>query len=474
MSRFKPSPTAATAPVAISTTTPGVGQVSAIAEAPPRIARAQGEPRPALLQTIGFYTFLLYLFSGTLNDWTLRLLSGKSYLSTVTVVALPFLFLMSGGALNGLKTRVGKYWAVFLVLLVLSTPLSVWKGGSVDFLSHYVPRSYILFFYLAAFVISIKQLRTLMTVFLLTNVLLLLTCWKFGSGNDVERFYIPESLFYSNANELALALTLAVTYFSYLFWDRSVFKRAAAAVAILIATLYIFKTGSRGCTLALLVLFGIMVIVSKRKVQVLALAVPTFLTALLLAPSASLHRIVLFTFSSATVGANNTDDLSALGSQVQRQELFKRSVRMTFEHPLLGVGPNMFAVADSGERAKKGEWAAWLGTHNSYTQVSSECGIPAFFCYVAVIVLSTRITFRLYRRTRDQTDRQARQIAALAFTTFCGLVVYAVGTTFFHMAYTGGLPVLAGTAVCLERASRAILGPASDARLRQNIASAPA
>lgn len=457
---------AAAAPAGIPIAVQGLGPACA-SVAPPAAAvtRLVAEPRPALLQTIGFYTLLLYLCSGTLNDWTMRLFGGKAYLSAVTLVALPFLFLMSGGALNGIKHRVGKYWAVFLVFVVLSTPLSVWKGGSVAFLWHYLPRSYMLFFYLCAFVVSIKQLRTLMTVFLVTNVLLLLNCWKFGSGNDVERFYIPDSLFYANANELALALTLAVTYFSYVFWDRNVFKRAAAVAGILIAILYILKTGSRGCTLALLVLFGVIVVLSKRKALVLALAVPTFLVALLLAPPASLRRIVMFTFMSKTIGAKDGEDLSALGSQIQREELFKRSVRMTLTHPLLGVGPNMFAVADSGAMAKNGEWAPWLGTHNSYTQVSSECGIPALICYLAVLVISTRIAFRLYRRTRDGTDPQLRHIAALAFTTFCGLVVYAVGTTFFHMAYTGGLAILGGTAVCLESVSRSILEPASERRL---------
>lgn len=457
MSRFKPSGTRQALQLPALSSTPAAEIRSTSAPASETLdssnPRAPYGDRPTLFQSIGFYVLLLYLVSGTLNDWTMRLAGGKAYLSSFTLVALPFVFLMSGGALNGLKNRIGKYWLFFLMFMLLSTPLSVWRGGSVTFLMNYVPRAYILLYYICAFVVSLRQIRIMFMTLVLTNVLLLFSCMKFGTSGDVERFYIPGSMFYANANDLALALVLAITYFMYVLRTGMVLTRVAAGVCILISTLYLLKTGSRGCTLALLFLFATIVWASKKRMLVIALAAPFVLLATILAPSASLHRIMLFTFNSSTVGAKDTEDLSALGSQVQRQQLFRRSVRMTLTHPLLGVGPNMFAVADSGEYAKKGQWAVWLGTHNSYTQVSSECGIPAFFCYAAVLVLSTRIVFRLYRRTRDSVDPQQRQIAALAFSTFAGLIVYAVGTTFFHMAYTGGLPILAGTALTLQNAS---------------------
>jgi O-antigen ligase len=79
--------------------------------------------------------------------------------------------------------------------------------------------------------------------------------------------------------------------------------------------------------------------------------------------------------------------VAAIGSQVQRQELFKKSLYITITHPLLVVGPDQFAVAVAGDSAKQGVHSPSLGTHNSYTQVSSECGIPAFICWCAVLVL---------------------------------------------------------------------------------------
>jgi O-antigen ligase len=140
--------------------------------------------------------------------------------------------------------------------------------------------------------------------------------------------------------------------------------------------------------------------------------------------------------------------------------MFKKSLHYTFTHPLLGVGPDQFAVAVSGDASKQGVRAAWLGTHNSYTQVSSECGIPAFICYCAVLVLTFGTNWRLYKRSRDNPT--LKDVANLSFCLLAGVLVYAVSTFFFHIAYSGGLPTLSGFTVALQLAAEPLLaaGPA--------------
>ncbi len=142
----------------------------------------------------------------------------------------------------------------------------------------------------------------------------------------------------------------------------------------------------------------------------------------------------------------------SIGSQQQRQRLFMRSLYHTLHNPLLGVGPNEFVVAENGDKAKLGLWSEWLGTHNSYTQVSSESGIPGFIFYTGVLVMSIRLSYRMHKATRDRPE--LRDVMALSLCLFCGLVAYAVGTIFFHMAYTGGLPLLSGMTLALWLASK--------------------
>ena len=149
------------------------------------------------------------------------------------------------------------------------------------------------------------------------------------------------------------------------------------------------------------------------------------------------------------------DDESALASQTQRLALLRQSVVYALRHPLFGVGPGEFAVAASGDAAKEGAGASWLGTHNSYTEVASECGIPAFLLYTGVIALTLVSTFRMFRRTADFAEFS--DLNALAFCTFNAMLVYAIATFFFHIAYSGYLPAIAGMSVALRLAADPVL-----------------
>jgi len=71
---------------------------------------------------------------------------------------------------------------------------------------------------------------------------------------------------------------------------------------------------------------------------------------------------------AAFVPSNHGTEASL--SAQQRKELLFKSLKVTVRHPLFGVGPGNFEVVSG----------AWDVTHNSYTQISAEGGIPAFFC----------------------------------------------------------------------------------------------
>ncbi len=140
-----------------------------------------------------------------------------------------------------------------------------------------------------------------------------------------------------------------------------------------------------------------------------------------------------------------------MASQTQRLALLRQSVVYALRHPLFGIGPGEFAVAASADAAKEGAAASWLGTHNSYTEVASECGIPAFLLYTGVIALTLVSTFRMFRRTAHFAE--FGDLNALAFCTFNAMLVYAIATLFFHIAYSGYLPAIAGMSVALRLAA---------------------
>ncbi|HXA66500.1 MAG TPA: O-antigen ligase family protein [Bryobacteraceae bacterium] len=465
MSRFKNSPRTAAASTVTAT---GVAESRAnlFAPAPLRQAIATGNKTlpvsdagsSNIVASFGFVLYCAYLLSGLANDWAIRLIGTKVYISNITLVLLPFAWLLSGNALRGLKRPVGRWWVAFLVCLLLATPFSVWRGGSASMLWNYVPRSYLSFFYISAFVTSLRRCRALMYVNIVGAVVLLLTCMKFGgsgSGSDDGRFVIPNSLFYANANELGLALLLAVTSFLFLLYKPAVITRMLGMGGILLSILFALKTGSRGCLLAAIALFGMVFFFSRNKVMTIIFVLPMIGLALLMLPGTTMRRLLLFGTDPGVSEAQTSEDLAAIGSQLERRELFKTSLALTIRHPIFGVGPDEFAVAAAGDAAKKGVRAAWLGTHNSYTQVSSECGIPALICYCAVLIFCFRSNWRMYRQSRHSPA--LKDVTTLSFCLLASALVYAVSTFFFHIAYSGGLPMQAGFSLALRLAAEPLV-----------------
>ncbi|PYK93472.1 MAG: hypothetical protein DME36_09405, partial [Verrucomicrobia bacterium] len=171
---------------------------------------------------------------------------------------------------------------------------------------------------------------------------------------------------YFDPNDLALAVIISLPLcLALLFLSRSRLRRAAWALAMLVMLYTVFLTGSRGGLLTLIVAVAVCLwefAIRGRRRYLMVLA--------------ALLGVTLWQFSSGTLaerfkGALNGTDSSAEG----RQQLFWRSVEVTKEHPLFGVGPDNFEEISG----------SWHGTHNSFTEMSSEGGVPAFVLYVLIL-----------------------------------------------------------------------------------------
>jgi O-antigen ligase len=403
----------------------------------------------SLLQRAGFALLCIFSISGFANEFALRLFHVKAYISTVSWVLLPVLLLVSGHMFRGLRDVIGRLWLCFLLWMCLAAPFSVWRGGSLALLVDYAPHGWIQLFYFAAFVVSVRHLRRLMYFLIASNVLLLFDCWWGGSMSG-SRLEIPDSMFFRNANDLSLQLLIAITQFLYLLYQRQIWKQLAGGAAILTSSVFLFETGARGGFVALVILMVVSLVLGKNRMRLALLGAPVAAGVLLLAPSSVLHRVTLITIEPATVAAADQQEQAAAASQQQRLTLLSQSLKYTLLHPLLGVGPGQFAVAMSDDLAREGKSSPWLGTHNSYTEVASESGIPAFLFYVSVLLLALRSNFRMYRRAANLDDDG--EVSTLAFCLFTGALVYAISTLFFHVAYGSYLPAIAGMSVALRLA----------------------
>ncbi len=116
---------------------------------------------------------------------------------------------------------------------------------------------------------------------------------------------------------------------------------------------------------------------------------------------------------------------------------------MTLHHPIFGVGPGDFSFVSWDERkAATGAGGESLVSHNTYTQISSETGLPGFFFFAASLVLSFRYAYRSYRESAE-TDTElsacARYLIYSSGALFAGIFFLSVGythilATFFALA----------------------------------------
>lgn len=407
----------------------------------------EAPPAPSSIRKLGLYSLAAFLFSGNAND-LLHFVGGKAYISWVAGALMVVAFLGCGTTFRGLRASVGKAWLGFVVCLIFATPFSIWRGESTDLLTTYIPRALFVFFYVTAFTMTLRDCRVLVITYIICSDGLLLCCALFGQSEN-GRFHIPDSLFFGGANELALALVCALAFALYLLLQKSKFGQILGVLQFLATLFYMVKTGSRGGFLALLAFLFVWFLFSSQRVKLVALAIPAMVMVVALSGSI-VDRLVEIAVPGNLDASNATGE--AQESQLERTMLLRKSILFALHNPIFGTGPGTFRDALWNEDVREATHTHSLGTHNSYTQVASECGFPAFFCYVTVVFGSIASNLRILKRTRGSPS--AFGVYSIALTLFSSLVAFAVATFFDHQAYTGTLPLLSGMSVALALASR--------------------
>jgi len=397
---------------------------------------------------MGLYSLAGFLFSGNAND-LLHFVGGKAYISWVAGALMVVAFLGCGTALRGLKTKIGTAWLGFVVCLIMATPFSIWRGESTDLLTSYIPRTLFIFFYVTAFTVTLRNCRFLVTVYIVCIDALLVCCALYGQSDEAGRFHIPDSLFFGGANELALALVCALAFALYLLLQKSKFGQILGAAQFLLTLFYMVKTGSRGGFLALMAFLLVWFLFSSQRLKLVALAIPAVV--IVVALSGSIVKRLVEIAVPGNIDASNASG-EAQESQVERTMLLRKSIMFALHNPLFGTGPGTFRDALWNEDVREATHTHSLGTHNSYTQVASECGFPAFFCYITVVFGSIASNLRILKRTRGSPS--AFGVYSIALTLFTSLIAFAIATFFDHQAYTGTLPFLSGLSAALALASR--------------------
>jgi O-antigen ligase len=400
--------------------------------------------QPNRAQQFCLFILCVNFLSAFANEFSLRLFGTNAYVSAISAVLLPVAVLMAGNARRCAQLSLARWWIAFGVWLAICAPFSVWKTGTLELLSAYYFRTFLLYFAVCACAVSARQLTKLMYTLSAGTGLIVIICFAFGAISDEGRFSVPSSVFsfLANANELALALLFGILILIYPFFRKPRSARLASLTLIPVAAVFMLKTGSRGVLLSLAAVLITAFLISRSKARLVALGFFLVIVAVIAVPSAIRHRLMYIAVTEGTSPVSHLGDPTARASQAEREDLLVDSIKMTLRHPVFGVGPGQFAAARWSQITARREWAHWLGTHNSYTQVSSEAGIPGLVFYVASIVLCLQMNYRVYRETASRQGLE--DYAGLSFCMLLSTVMYSISTLFFNIAYTSYFPTIAG------------------------------
>jgi len=400
------------------------------------------DPEANIVLKIGFGLLLLDIFftvSRVLEIITVATNYYIPYLSTVIHVVTLFTILLSGMLRPIATSSTGVLLLLFTSWMFICTLFSTWRGGSADTILHqWLPA--VTLYFACGLIVTLRQCGKVCNVLGLSVIVIAAASFFVASSKDQRLSFEAGTL--GNSNELGFLLLLGSAFFLFplLRPGASFVSRSFAAAGGLLTLSVAFHTGSRASLLAmiamLLVLLWTRSVLGKLKLMFTALLVGVMVVAL--APAQILQRYSTI-FSQAETRADLSNE--ALASSTVRKELLQESLMVTLQHPLFGVGPGIYAAAMAGEASREGRRARWSVSHNTFTQVSSEMGIPALLLYLAAIWSAFRDALRM----RSLSLRNGSGYGdALATALLVSLTCACVSSFFGSNAYVAWLPLLMG------------------------------
>jgi putative inorganic carbon (hco3(-)) transporter len=302
--------------------------------------------------------------------------------------------------------------------LILTIPFASWRAGSFAVVFYEFSRIVIVVFTLVLTVTRLAELRRLILMQALGVALMTIAAVIVNNRLQGRLAGMGNGLL-SNPNDLAMNVALNWPLcLVFLLTGRGIAKKLFWAFAMLVMIYGLMATYSRAGFVALAVAllvclweFGI----RGRRVHLIGIAALCMLGVFLVAPGNYLKRL------ETLVGHFQEGDYDR-GSAEARKELLVRSLGVTATHPLFGVGPGNFPSYTG----------MWRVTHNTYTQFSSECGIPALLMFLLLLRKAFKNLMGLRKMSQSPETEEARMLTSALFAS---LAAYLVGAFFSSSGY---------------------------------------
>lgn len=382
----------------------------------------------------------IYLITGRALDvspiWFL-------HIPMIMLILLIIMTIAGGGLKRAMSSSISKYFLAFTIWVVVCFPFSYWRAGSMPYVQWQL-QSFAIFLIIVQTVRSASDWQKIGGAYAYATLTAALL--SFYIGVSVQgRVALPGGTL-GDPNEFALTMVAGLPF----WWFKASRAEGFKKVAFLLATVPLYaafaRAGSRSGLLALMALMLVAFVFSKgnQKIMIVVGAIIAVGASSVLLPDYLKARYLTFFSHEGTYDKATSNRLGAdIASSEERKALLLQSLEMTLHHPIFGVGPGDFSFVSWDERkASTGAGGESLVSHNTYTQISSETGLPGFFVFAATVVLSFRYAYRTYHESADVDNGImvcARYLIYSSGALFAGIFFLSVGythilATFFALA----------------------------------------
>ncbi len=373
-------------------------------------------------------------------------------------------------------------WTRELTIVLLLTawyiagvPFALWRSGSFQMLTDVWLKTLLIFFLLTQALVTLERIRKLLWAIILSELAVaslsvVLSSKAIWLGDRMLGF----NLGILGWNFLGIAEAVTIPYMAAIFVARrAVLETSVLAAALISMTWMLVLTASRSGFLDVVfstALTSLLVLRGSLRGKIIGAAIGLALVvAISLAPQVFWERVG--TMWDGPGASTNKDAASARESEEDRLTLLTRSLEYTLEHPMFGLGLGNFVVANGTDVGRPG---AWVGTHNTFTEISSEAGVPALFLFLGLLATALRNIKRIGKTLLNNPG--VPELNLMARATLASLVSFAFGALFAHLAYEYYLFYLVAIGVGIQQVARTVqaisLAPARDFASSPRIAAA--
>ena len=422
--------------------------------------------QPGLIEKIGFGSLVFFTFAVFSSAFDFVKFLALVRPSLIAAVVGLTVVVLSGRGVALLRSKVCIMFLVLTLWDLLCIPFAVWPGGAARTVGGEWLVTLLTVFLTGGLIANQHQFRKLVHVIAYSAILLSFIALGINALSVENRLFLPGSR-YSNPNDLATILLTALPFLGFMALRKgNGVRRPLAAVGAVALLLVVARTGSRaamiGAAVALTGLFFNVGMAQKLKLAIVGMIA---LFGLIVAVPGHLADRFITIFGDETVYDQGPDaDLRAasIASSYSRKMLLMDSIALTFEHPVFGVGPGNFPVAQNElAKARGAIMGDWHVTHNTYTQVSSESGVPGLIMFLAAIFFAFRSITRALRIASRSNSPAGQDLCMLALSLRIAMLAFLSCAFFASLAYLPILTSLCGLAVSLEYCARS-LKPATD------------